>query len=247
MPENKNGPSAGEHATDHGRPARKWLAKRLLRLRSAVKAGQAGQAGQAEGWNPEPTDQEGIAGFPACAAAARTPIPVNRAKARSGLTKPTTARQGLVPLRSSTPQIVALRGPSRDNRSCRIGRAPSQERSSRRTAGCSRYRQAPGPAEGDLQQDDPYIVTLSDGQFRESALRAAVLALRRSQGYLRPECADRSFCLADGRVAGGCGSFRPAVGHCPAAGPHRSFAGQRRTVGTRIRQFRIGGSREACR
>src|ERR1019366_8891689 len=103
---NKNGPSAGEHATDHGRPARKWLAKRLLRLRSAVKAGQAGQAGQAgpagqaEGGDPEPTDQEGIAGFPACAAAARTPIPVNRAKARSGLTKPTTARQGLVPLRS---------------------------------------------------------------------------------------------------------------------------------------------------
>lgn len=44
MAENKSGPSAGEHSSEHRRPARRWLAKRSRRLRAAVKASQAGQA-----------------------------------------------------------------------------------------------------------------------------------------------------------------------------------------------------------
>jgi hypothetical protein len=44
MVRNRNATSAQEPANDHRRPARRWLGKRLGRLRSAVKAGQAGQA-----------------------------------------------------------------------------------------------------------------------------------------------------------------------------------------------------------
>ena len=44
MAGNNDGPSAKEHASEHGRPARRWLARRSRRLRSAVKAEQAGQA-----------------------------------------------------------------------------------------------------------------------------------------------------------------------------------------------------------
>ena len=44
MAGNNDGPSAKGHASEHGRPARRWLARRSRRLRSAVKAEQAGQA-----------------------------------------------------------------------------------------------------------------------------------------------------------------------------------------------------------